>query len=183
MRTKTRKWTVDGQISTLTDSQRKALSQDGWVKKAGSTISGIYPLWPRTHSRDTRYINVEHGATGTGLEKRGLVGCKRHRGRFTSGLTNDWYLTEFGEEVRDALRSVFADPRIDPKVIGPRRVGGRYLCGYWGREYTVTAIEYKDDWRGTSITCLWAPDHDNPDGHTNSHGTPWEEGCDKVLDA
>jgi len=60
------------------------------------------------------------------------------------------------------------------KVVGPRVVGGRYLCGYWGSEYTVTAIEYKDDWRGTSITCLWA------DGHSTTHGTPWDED-DRVL--
>ena len=60
------------------------------------------------------------------------------------------------------------------KVVCPRVVGGRYLCGYWGREYTVTAIEYKDDWRGTSITCLWE------DGHTTSHSTPWDK-ADRVL--
>jgi len=66
------------------------------------------------------------------------------------------------------------DPRIDPRVVGPRVVGGRYRCGYWGTEYTVTAIEYKDDWRATSITCLWA------DGHTTSHSTHWDAD-DKVV--
>ena len=157
--------TVHGRVATLTDSQRRALSQDGFVKKAGSTVNGY-----------TRYITVEHGATGTGLKKRGLVECKRHRGRFTSGLTNDWYLTESGEEVRDALRTVFADPRIEPGVVGPRRVGGRYLCGYGRQEYTVTAIKYEDSWRGTCISVLWE------DGTTSTHGTAWDERHDKVLE-
>ena len=66
------------------------------------------------------------------------------------------------------------DPRIDPRVVGPRVVGGRYRSGYWRTEYTVTAIEYMDDWRGTTITCLWA------DGHTNTHGTAWDA-ADKVV--
>jgi hypothetical protein len=37
----------------------------------------------------------------------------------------------------------------------PRRVGGRYRCGYWGREYTVLAFPEFDDWRGRSITVRW----------------------------
>jgi hypothetical protein len=67
------------------------------------------------------------------------------------------------------------DPRIDLNLVGPRKIGGRYLCGYWGSEYTVTAIEYKDDWRGTSITCLWA------DGHSSTHGTAWDKD-DRVIE-
>jgi len=66
------------------------------------------------------------------------------------------------------------DPRIDPRVVGPRVVGGRYRCGYWGTEYTVTAIEYLEGWRGTSITYLWA------DGHSSTHGTAWDAD-DKVV--
>ena len=68
------------------------------------------------------------------------------------------------------------DPRIDPKVVGPRKVGGRYLCGYWRTEYTVTAIEYRPDWAsGTSITCHWA------DGTITPHGTAWGDGDEVVA--
>ena len=67
------------------------------------------------------------------------------------------------------------DSRIDPEVVGPQKVGGRYLCGYWKRAYTVTDIRYIQDWRGTSITCLWE------DGHTTTHSTPWDSQRDTVL--
>tara|TARA_R110000744_G_scaffold200165_1_gene319285 strand:- start:913 stop:1164 length:252 start_codon:yes stop_codon:yes gene_type:complete len=71
--------------------------------------------------------------------------------------------------------TTMTDPRIDPRVVGPRVVGGRYRSGYWRTEYTVTAIEYKDDWRATSITCLWA------DGTgTSRHSTAWCDD-DKVV--
>ena len=68
------------------------------------------------------------------------------------------------------------DPRIDPKVVGPQVVGGLYFCGYWHREYTVTAIEYKDGWEGTSITVRW-----EDDGHTTTHCTAWDEKWDRVI--
>jgi hypothetical protein len=53
------------------------------------------------------------------------------------------------------------DPRIELGVVGPRRVGGRYLCGYWQKEYTVTAIEYQDS--------------------TGTHGTAWDKKDDRVI--
>ena len=73
--------------------------------------------------------------------------------------------------------ATMADPRIDPRVVGPRKVGGRYFSGYWRTEYTVTAIEYRSDHIiGTTITCLWA------DGSgSSSHATAWCEREDRVL--
>ena len=70
---------------------------------------------------------------------------------------------------------IMTDPKIDPRVVGPRKGGGRYLCGYWRTEYTVTAIEYRDSWEGTSITCKWE------DGHSTTHSTPWDPRHDKVV--
>jgi hypothetical protein len=67
------------------------------------------------------------------------------------------------------------DPRIELGVVGPRRVGGRYLCGYWQKEYTVTAIEYQDNWKGTCISVLWE------DGTTGTHGTAWDKKDDRVI--
>lgn len=58
-------------------------------------------------------------------------------------------------------------------VIGPRKVGGRYRNGYWGKTYTVTAIETA----GTSwsMTVRWE------DGHSTTHCTAWDSRRDSVL--
>lgn len=65
--------------------------------------------------------------------------------------------------------------RFIKKTIGPRVVGGRYYCGYWGQEYTVTAIEFPKDWRKVAITCDWQ------DGTTTTHATAWNSKRDRVI--
>lgn len=55
--------------------------------------------------------------------------------------------------------------------IDPRRVGGRYLCGYWQKEYTVLAREVGGDW----IRVQWA------DGEIAEHYTAWDARHDRVL--
>lgn len=58
-------------------------------------------------------------------------------------------------------------------ALGPRKVGGRYLCGYWREEYTVTAIEWQ---HGTAwITVEWT------DGNTGTHCAPWDERRDRIM--
>ena len=43
------------------------------------------------------------------------------------------------------------------RIVGPRVVGGRYVCGYWGREYTVLDIApdgtMRVQWDDGVITC------------------------------
>lgn len=64
--------------------------------------------------------------------------------------------------------------------IGPRKVGGRYLGGYLGGEYTVTAIDPgpREGWPVWKITIL-------RDGESEpiSHCTAWDEEHDKILPA
>ena len=58
-------------------------------------------------------------------------------------------------------------------TIGPRKVGGRYLCGYWRQSYTVTAIFHRDGmpW----LTVMW------DDGKSTTHFTAWDERRDRIL--
>ena len=52
---------------------------------------------------------------------------------------------------------------------GPQLAGGRYWCGYWREEYTVTAID--GDW----LTVQWAG------GHSTRHCTAWDPDRDRVI--
>ena len=60
-------------------------------------------------------------------------------------------------------------PTFEQQIVGPRRVGGRYLCGYWHVEYEVTAIN------GCNLTVRWA------DGRTTTHCTAWDARRDRIL--
>lgn len=51
----------------------------------------------------------------------------------------------------------------------PRRVGGRYVSGYWQQTYEVVAID------GDKITVRWE------DGRTTTHSTPWDDRKDKAV--
>jgi len=51
------------------------------------------------------------------------------------------------------------------------RVGGRYLSGYWQKDYTVLAREIGGDW----IRIRWA------DGEIAEHLTAWDARHDRVL--
>lgn len=55
----------------------------------------------------------------------------------------------------------------------PRVVGGRYLCGYWGTEYTVLAIEFERGWL-KSVTV-------QDDDGTRTHCTAWDIKHDRVV--
>ncbi len=68
----------------------------------------------------------------------------------------------------------------------PRRVGGRYRCGYWGNEYTVLAFHERDDWRGRSITVCWVEHctlHTPPCVFERiaTHSTPWDPRRDRIV--
>jgi hypothetical protein len=93
---------LDPLISTLTPRQRESLM--GWTcqYKAGDQRPG---LCKGRFDHDTIRIGVSSGPTGNGLRKRGLVESVSHFGLYQSGLTNDWYLTELGEKVRERLLS------------------------------------------------------------------------------
>lgn len=72
-----------------------------------------------------------------------------------------------------------ATTSYNKQTIGPRVVGGRYLCGYWGQEYTVTEIcegaDSRISWTDLSITCKWA------DGRVTTHCTSWDAKWDRVV--
>lgn len=62
--------------------------------------------------------------------------------------------------------------RRNQAPVDPRRVGGRYLCGYWNKEYTVLAREVGGaGW----IRVQWA------DGEIAEHHTGWDPRHDRVL--
>jgi hypothetical protein len=62
-------------------------------------------------------------------------------------------------------------------AIGPRQVGGRYHCGYWGEDYTVEAIDVHDSLLGGwAMTVRWA------DGHRTRHCTAWEARRDRIIE-
>lgn len=58
--------------------------------------------------------------------------------------------------------------------IGPQRVGGKYLCGYWRKTYTVLAIELIGQ-GSVEFTILW------DDGRIKSHMTGWDAIWDKEI--
>ena len=55
----------------------------------------------------------------------------------------------------------------------PRRVGGRYYCGYWRDEYTVVARD--DSGLVPGFTVRWS------DGHETTHCTAWDARLDRVA--
>lgn len=64
------------------------------------------------------------------------------------------------------------------QAIGPRRVGGRYYCGYWGLAYTVTALWRESEGPGPwEIVVRW------DDGRSTRHATAWDARYDRVLTA
>jgi hypothetical protein len=60
------------------------------------------------------------------------------------------------------------------QAIGPRVVGGRYRCGYWQKEYTVTDISWgeasKISYSGWSITVKYEGER-----FEVNHCTPWSD--------
>ena len=66
-----------------------------------------------------------------------------------------------------------AAARMILQDLGPQKVGGRYLCGYWGETYEVLAIAV-DGWRW-SITVRWG------DGRTATHSTSWDRRWDREI--
>ncbi|MFC4066751.1 hypothetical protein [Actinoplanes subglobosus] len=65
------------------------------------------------------------------------------------------------------------------KCIGPRQVGGRYYSGYWGEEYTVTAIDR--DLVNATWSITEATDAEAAAGRSRTHHTPWEYDRDRVV--
>lgn len=66
--------------------------------------------------------------------------------------------------------------RFALEAIGPREVGGRYLCGYWAQAYTVEAIRISPEiLGGWDITVRW------DDGRRGTHATAWDAKRDRVL--
>jgi hypothetical protein len=62
------------------------------------------------------------------------------------------------------------------REIGPQRVGGRYYCGYWGKEYDVLDIDTdRTAWPAWQITIRWE------DGRETSHCTAWDADRDRVI--
>ncbi len=58
--------------------------------------------------------------------------------------------------------------------IGPRKIDGVYLSGYWRTRYTVKEINITDDrW---DMKVAW-----NDDGSESIHCTAWDYKRDKVL--
>jgi hypothetical protein len=60
-------------------------------------------------------------------------------------------------------------------AVGPRVIGGRYLCGYWQQEYVVLAFGAGMSGSDWSVTVRWE------DGRTTSHCTPWDSRRDRVI--
>lgn len=56
----------------------------------------------------------------------------------------------------------------------PRVVGGLYLSGYWGSEYTVLAIEFDSHGWLKSVTV-------QDDDGTRTHCTAWDTRRDRVV--
>lgn len=61
------------------------------------------------------------------------------------------------------------------KYYGPQVPGGRYLCGYWNKTYTVISIDMIEGYSLPWITVRWE------DGRIGRHCTAWEPKRDKVL--
>lgn len=63
------------------------------------------------------------------------------------------------------------------REIGPRKVGGRYHCAQWGRDYTVLQIEEnRPTWPLWRITIRWDDTRE-----VVSHCTAWDPDRDRVI--
>ena len=76
-----------------------------------------------------------------------------------------------GATILEAPKSL-SEARIILRDLGPRRVGGRYMGGYYQQIYTVTQIVV-DGYRW-SITI-------ERDGQTVTHSTAWDNRRDKEI--
>lgn len=77
-----------------------------------------------------------------------------------------------GENVVDGVRLPAGQKKLKPwqqKIIGPRKVGGRYRARYGGEEYEVLDI-YVDDNGQVKMRVRGA------DGYEREHSTAWEKG-------
>lgn len=73
-------------------------------------------------------------------------------------------------------RTLCASCQAIADEIGPRQVGGRYHCGYWGQDYKVLAIEIDPKFiGGWEISVKW------DDGRITHHSTAWNARRDRVL--
>lgn len=62
--------------------------------------------------------------------------------------------------------------------LGPRKVGGRYLCGYWKEEYEVVAVDTKSGPAG----CSWSVTvRTVGEDETRTHCTPWDPRRDRII--
>ena len=76
-----------------------------------------------------------------------------------------------GATILEAPRNL-SEARIILRYLGPRRVGGHYIGGYWRQAYTVTQI--------TVNGYRWTITVTDRDG-TRSHSTAWDYRRDKEL--
>lgn len=66
------------------------------------------------------------------------------------------------------------------ELLGPRQVGSRCRCGYWGINYTVVAI-HDDNPMHPSLTVLWDATPSRP-AHETEHCTCWDaRGGDRII--
>jgi hypothetical protein len=72
----------------------------------------------------------------------------------------------------------------------PRKVGGRYFCGYWRHEYMVDAIDDIDGVRWVTVTWIPSEDAVHPmasdqwrgDGYRKGrHCTMWDRRNDVIV--
>jgi len=61
------------------------------------------------------------------------------------------------------------------KIFGPQKPGGRYLCGYWRKQYDVLSISTDERGNQRSITVAWE------DGGKTTHFTSWDNRADKII--
>lgn len=83
------------------------------------------------------------------------------------------FLSDVGEERLEALNHI-------AECIGPRMVGGRYFCHYWGEPYTVLAIDRDPGPVGSIWTITECTDTEARTGSSRTHHTPWDT-RDRVI--
>jgi hypothetical protein len=64
------------------------------------------------------------------------------------------------------------------RTVGPRVVGGRYMCGYWRKSYIVLDFKVNDDNYDWYITVCWDDDY-----RVGTHSTCWDPKSDRVISA
>jgi hypothetical protein len=77
---------------------------------------------------------------------------------------------ELGSRDPDTISADAVAPHMH-RHHGPRRVGGRYWCGYWAEAYLVLELDWVSGW----VTVQWA------DGRLGRHCTGWDPDRDRVL--